>query len=62
VSAKRADARRKRITGSVEEALGKLTGIDLLEASGAKRRLDGKVEEAAARTRPPAAVRRGGRK
>ena len=43
------DGRRKKVKGSMKEVLGKVAGIDHLEAEGAQEKKDGKVQEAIGR-------------
>ena len=44
-----AEGSRKKVKGSMKEALGKVTGIDRLETEGAQEKKDGKVQEAVGR-------------
>ena len=44
-----ADANLKKVKGSMKEVLGKVAGIDDLEAEGAQEKREGQVQEVAGR-------------
>lgn len=48
------DGNLKQVTGSVKEALGKVTGNKRLEVEGASEKLAGKAQEGVGKTRDAA--------